>query len=129
MNVNMRYGAGGGSGSRARISLLWSNTDTTASFASQTVTLAGPVSDYDILCVSYFFSTGTQTLGSALFMSADLLDGTTAGLRINAGSANRTGARTFTVPTAGTVNFDSASYNGSTANTYVIPAAIYGIKL
>lgn len=130
MAVSMRFGAAGdNAGRRPQIARLWSNPDTTTSFAGQTVNLADSLTHYDIIFVSYFFSTGAQTLYSDLFMAADLLAGATAGLRINAGSSNRVGSRPFTAPTAGTVSFSSASYNGSTSNTYVIPAAVYGVKL
>lgn len=131
MAIPMQFGAlGSGTRGGARISALWSNGDPSSNFAGQTVDLADDMRHYDFLWVTYMFSASAQNISSVLFLVPDLLtNGYTAALRINAAAQNRTGARTFTTPTATTVTFGAASFNTATDNSYVIPAAIYGIKL
>lgn len=129
--VSMLYGNAGKPGAaRAQISQLWSNPNPASSFGAQTVTLADPLSNYDLIRVAVILSTSTQTLDEHEFLIENLLtDGYTAAIRICGATTNRTGARTFTVPSASTVTFASAAYNGETNNAYAIPVAIYGVKL
>jgi len=130
MGVPMIYGAAGGLGRRAQISQLWTNSDPTTSFAAQTVTLAGSLADFDLFRIAFVFSTGSQILEERSFLVSNLLtEGFTAALRIGGSVNNRTGARTFSMPAADTVSFDACTYNTGTDNSYVIPVAIYGIKL
>ena len=131
MGTTMRFGSESGNPASKPIKAkLWKNSDPSQSFAAQTVTLSNSLRNYDFLWITYFFSSSTQTMDSRLYLVSDLLDeGYTAGLRVSASSNNRVGGRTLTTPTDATVDFGSATYNGNTNNSYVIPAAVYGIKL
>lgn len=115
--------------------LLWTNGSPTANFASQTVALSAEWSDYDFILVTYIFSTSTADRATVLIPVRESLGGSIPdyAMRINAATSNRTGGRSVTLAVnSGNYNrvtFGSASYNTSTANGYVIPIIIYGIKM
>lgn len=131
MSVIMQYGKSPGTGNRgtARNTLLWENASPTSNFAAQTVTLSDAVTNYDFLVIVVAFSTSTQDHSANLIPVSDIYGGAEYALRINAASSNRTGGRGVTVSTATTATFGAGAYNGSTANGYAIPVAIYGVKL
>ena len=113
-----------------RITELWSNSNTTSSFSAQTVLLSESMSDFDYLLISYAFSTSSQDFSTQLIPVSEIYDDAREfSLRINAATYNRTGARNLTAISDTEIKFLAASYNTSTANGYVIPANIYGIKL
>lgn len=113
-----------------RITELWSNSNTTSSFSAQTVLLSESMSDFDYLLISYAFSTSSQDFSTQLIPVSEIYDDAREfSLRINAATYNRTGARNLTATSDTEIKFLAASYNTNTANGYVIPANIYGIKL
>ena len=128
--IAMQYGSGQDQEKKNGIVLesLWTNDSPSNSFSGQTVTLSKSVSEFTLILFVYVFSTGTQNYNTRLYPTATLEEGVTCDLQINAGSSNRTGARNVTLASENTVTFGAASYNGSTANGYVIPTQIFGIR-
>lgn len=138
MSVIMRYGTkgersggSGGGGSTANIAVLWTNSDPTSNFSAKTVDLSDAATNYDFLLFTYAIGTSAQRRDSTLIPVNEIVtDSAEYDLLINSGSANRTGSRTISMPSATSVTFGTGAYNGSaSANGYVIPIAIYGIKL
>lgn len=131
MSIIMQYGSGGGKAAARKMALLWSNSDTTSSFAAQTVNLSDSVLNYDFMLVTYAFSTGSQDFSSVLIPVSEIYTNAAQyNLNINAGANNRTGNRKINVPTATTAAFGTGAFNGSASSDgNVIPAAIYGVKL
>ncbi len=117
---------------------LWENSSPSSSFAAQSVTLSDDWSNYDFILISYIFSTGTQDYAT-LVIPMDNAHGKDWAMRVGAGSNNRNGGRQANFVQTGTggipsghgdrISFGAATYNTSTNNSYVIPAAVYGIKL
>lgn len=125
--VKMRYGTPGAGGQGARVSLLWDNPNVTSTFGAQTVTLSNGIKGFDLILVSYYFSTSYPYMRTQLFIAGDVMS---ESCELTVASNNgATGKRRFTAPTDSTVDFTAATYSGSTSNGSVIPVAIYGIKL
>ena len=114
--------------------LLWSNSDPTASFANQTISL--DLSDYDI-CEVFFFE--SSNVGRRYSMSTRIPKGSTGIMRNlstpASGSVCSVIQRSVQVATNG-VDFGTGQYRGvtatsamSTANDVFVPLSIYGIKL
>lgn len=122
--------SGGSPAPTGNMTALWTNSDTTSSFSAQDVTLSESIEDFDFILVGYVFSTSNQNYSSMMVPASTLWPGgRSCDLRVNSGSYNRTGARTFYASDATTVHFNAASYNTNTANGYVIPEHIIGVKL
>ena len=105
--------------------VLWENASPTSTFAAQTQTMSDSAANYDFLLFEFYYSTTGLNLQTQL-VGADYTG--TVALRIQQAGANRTGGRNCTV--SGTsVEFEAASFNGSTSNTSCIPYRIIGIRL
>lgn len=135
--ISMKYGGGeyqrngsaGGGGGGLTLDELWSNNSPTSSFAAQTVQLSAPVTNYKLLMITYYFATSQTELQTVIFPVGPLYSGGETGrILTNGATTNRTGGRTFTVPSANSVAFGGASWNTGTANGYCVPVAIYGIR-
>lgn len=131
--VVMKYGGTGGgeSKSTAMFATLWTNDSPTSNFSAKTVDLSDAATNYDFLLFTYAIGTSATRRDSTLIPVNEIVtDGAEYDLLINSGSYNRTGSRSVSMPSATSVTFGTGAYNGSaSANGYVIPIAIYGIKL
>lgn len=124
MATAFQYGSGSSSKSKGMtMTLIWTNTDPTSSFAAQTVSVdwAG----YDAVFIRTMFSTSTQTVQPMSFHICD--KNITAFIPITARTSNQNGGRLFTFDDTGII-FQGGYYNGSATNNYAIPYQIYGVK-
>lgn len=125
MAVAMRYGSGEGGNRSAGVSmkLLWTNPNPTANFAAQTVALN--LSGYDFFAIVPIFSVASPTFIPAQVFPCD--DSQTHVMTVTARTNNNNGGRQITFSVSG-LAFGSATYSGSTNNSYAIPYKIYGIR-
>ena len=104
---------------------LWTNPSPTSSFAAQDVSV--DLSPYDWFVVETRWST-TSDLVLPLEMFE--VDENRHMVWMGNNSSNRTGGRVFTYSVANQeISFEGGYYNGSASNAYVIPLAVYGVKL
>lgn len=94
--------------------LLWENPNPTSAFPAQGITLAND--NYDLLLITT--ASGISTIAEK---------GRT--LQLVYTNSNLTGERRVTYVSDTSLNVGNATYNGATSNTYLIPVAVYGIKL
>ena len=137
--VSMRYGSKGGTtgggtsegggGSTVTITELWTNPSPTASFSSQTVAVS--LAGYDYIGIIAKFSTGNASVTSMqVYPLSLLLNDSMAGRIHAAGGTGQSGVRTFTVSSdLSGVAFAAGTMGSGTANGYILPYKIYGIKL
>lgn len=108
---------------------LWSNPNPTADFTSQNITLSS--SDYDFLLIlANYVKSGTNYIPPIICPKGDSFMLTTAiavsgGARSFYRSGNRTSDTTYVV---GNCDYATGVTAASTANNYLIPMVIYGIK-
>ena len=119
----------------AREKLLWSNSDTTKSFATQTITL--DLSDYDY--VDILFKATTTYTGSRLircvkaYTAVCCIPGYVAKNTITGSSYNAINLRRIvSVGSSGAINFgngivDTSADNANGNANVMIPAKIYGV--
>ena len=108
--------------------VLWTNTAPTSSFGAQQVPLDESASDYDFLMFVYYWDTGNNDISTKTF-PVSMLSSAGGMLDIVRLNQNRTGGRTFTLDSDTEVTFSGAQFNGTSNNSYAIPAEIIGIKL
>ena len=115
--------------------VLWTNSDPTSSFASQTVTLSDSAYNYRYLKVSWYGLTSNTDLRAMLVTPSDLATNTTEGsVRYalccqSASSAQK--ARAISLQSANQLYFGAAvNWSGAatTMNTACIPYQIIGIS-
>lgn len=126
--IAMQYGGGSASKSAVTMTPLWTNSDITANFAAQNITLSESVNGYKMLYFDYVFSTSTANHLACGYLVSLLKSGDNFSLPVTAFSNNRTGGRNLTLASDTEIAFSGASYNGSSSNAYAIPYHIYGVK-
>lgn len=104
---------------------LWTNPSPTSSFAAQDVSV--DLSPYEWFAIEYrYLSTSTLIVPLAMFE----VDENRHILSVANNTSNRTGGRIFTYSISNKeISFEGCYYNGSALNAYVIPLAVYGVKL
>lgn len=126
MPIAMQYGSGTGSSSKRTgmaMTLIWTNTDPSSSFAAQTV--AVDLAGYDAVAIRTLFSTSSQ---QPLPLGFYICDNTlTCYIPLTARTTNNNGGRLFTFEDDG-MAFQAGYYSGSSNNAYAIPYQIYGVK-
>lgn len=125
MAVAMRYGSGdnGNRSTGVTMKLLWTNPNPDSNFAAQTVSVN--LSGYDFFAIVPIFSVASPNIIPMQVFTCD--DSTSHVLAITARSNSNNGGRLITFSTSG-LTFTSATYSGSTNNSYAIPYKIYGIR-
>ena len=102
--------------------LLWTNASPTSAFAAQTVSFNGDSYDAYFIEVRYSYTTSTTHLNFAnVGATAHLLVTNNTTTKPAVASRNAT-------PTANSVSFASAYYNGAAQTVNAIPTRIWGVK-
>lgn len=112
-------------GTPAQIVKLWENEHFDIEFGATTVTIEN-ITQYDMVEVQYNFSSSTQyTMSQRCAIPHGV-----GGVYLNgvSGASSKICSRKLDISRDGAFKFSDASAGGSTANTYIIPLAVYGIK-
>lgn len=100
--------------------LAWTNPDSTASFAPQTVNIDFSDATFVYIMFRKSNSSGPSYVPVLALPNYDTFNASSAGTS----STNNSCYREFSITETG-ITFDVGHYNGSTGNTYMIPAYIY----
>lgn len=108
-----------------KVELLWANPSPDESFGAQNV--SADLSDYAFYAVSAVLSTSNaRSFGLSVF-PADETENVLTGMNL---TTNNNAARVVSYAAAnGQLSFGVGRYNGAQNNSYMIPCAIYGIRL
>ena len=106
-----------------RMTKLWENPSPTASFVAQQITLASD--DYDFWEAECAVGYGANPL--VCTFKAEKGQNLYANVAI--GNGNQVRSRSFNYVNDTKISVETAYYNGTASDNYVIPLKIYGIKL
>lgn len=105
---------------------LWTNASPGSSFSAQTISLSAATNGFKLILIVYRFDSSGGMWSTLIPYAALYSYGCT--LNVNASSYNRVGARAVSQSSYSQMTFASASYNAATANGYVIPYKVIGLK-
>ena len=105
------------------IDLLWINLSPLATFKAQAVTVPD-MSQYAFIVIIYTLSPKYSDHGNVAIGQY----GATGGIELPLVVSSSQGRRIVLFTDATTLQFDAASYNGSTSSEHGIPVKIYGIR-
>lgn len=117
-----------GGGSSITVDVLWTNSNSTAVFAAQTITLNDSIDNYDIIVVEVFRLNGTERMllqPVIIFTGMNYQGGMIAAVKASSGQLV---ARSFTISSSTQFAFSAATVGSTTANEWAIPANVIGIK-